>query len=125
MQPSLLIAVAAGGAVGAVGRYLVVSGIGHWIGQGFPWGTLAVNVLGCFGIGFLAALGDARLTSEGVRLFLMVGLLGGFTTFSALGFETFALWRDGDAGRALANALVHLVLGLAAVTLGWSLAATR
>jgi len=89
----------------------------------FPWGTLLVNVTGCFAIGFLAALADERgpLGPTG-RLFWMVGVLGGFTTFSTFGYETFALAREGSHALALGNTLAQIVLGLGAVWAGVVLA---
>jgi fluoride exporter len=85
-------------------------------------GTLAVNVLGCLVIGFLGGLAEARqvLTPEG-RLFLMLGFLGGFTTFSSFGYETLSLARGGEGTRALVNVALHLVLGLSAVVAGQQL----
>jgi CrcB protein len=84
----------------------------------FPWGTLAVNLTGCFAIGVLATLADARVISPTLRLFLVTGLLGGFTTFSAFGMETFQLIQDGRAAAAAANAAASVVIGVAAVAAG-------
>ena len=85
----------------------------------FPYGTLAVNALGCLLIGFLAGLAETRaaLTSE-LRLFLFVGILGGFTTFSSFALETFALARDTQSVAALVNIGLQLALGLLAVWIG-------
>lgn len=89
----------------------------------FPFGTLAVNVLGCAAIGFLAELADHRGAISGeTRAFLIVGILGGFTTFSAFGNETMNLLRDGELLLACGNIVGHTVLGLAAVWLGYSTA---
>jgi CrcB protein len=80
-----------------------------------------VNVAGCLLIGAAAAAADTRqLLSPEARLFLMVGVLGGFTTFSTFGYETLALARDGEALRAAANVITHVVLGLAAVWAGYA-----
>lgn len=89
----------------------------------FPFGTLAVNIVGCALIGFLAELADHRgvITGE-TRAFLIVGILGGFTTFSAFGNETMNLLRDGELLLAGGNIVSHTVLGLAAVWLGYSTA---
>lgn len=85
----------------------------------FPWGTLAVNIGGCFVIGLLFGLGETRqLFSPQARLFLLVGVLGGFTTFSTFGLESFNLLRDGEAARALANVALHIIVGLGAVWAG-------
>jgi fluoride exporter len=115
-----LLWVGIGGFVGSVLRYLVAG----WVqtgsrSVGFPFGTLAVNVLGCLAIGGLSYLADARgvLNAE-TRLLLMVGLLGGFTTFSTFGNETFNLFRDGETMIALANVAANIVLCLAAVWAG-------
>lgn len=82
----------------------------------FPYGTLAVNLIGCFLIGFLSQLAESRgvFTAES-RTFVFIGILGGFTTFSAFGNETMNLWREGDNTLALANVAAHLILGLGAV----------
>ena len=113
-----------GGFFGSALRYLVGLGMQSWGDRaGFPIGTLAVNVGGCLAIGVLAHLADARgLLSPQATLFVMVGLLGGFTTFSSFGNETFNLWRAGGMSAALVNAAVQIVLGIGAVWLGRFLA---
>lgn len=115
-----ILLVGAGGFIGSVLRYLV-SG---WVQQAsrsvdFPFGTLAVNVIGCFIIGILAQLAESRgvFTSES-RLFVFTGLLGGFTTFSSFGNETLNLARDSQLMNAFANVGANLVIGLFAVWLG-------
>jgi fluoride exporter len=115
--------IAAGSALGGVLRYLM-QGWGQALTAGaFPIGTLLVNVLGCFLIGFLnAAFTGPRLIREEYRIALTVGILGGFTTFSAFGWETFALANDGQGVRALFNLLLSVTLGLAAVWGGYRLA---
>ena len=93
----MLIAIAAGGAVGALARYLLSSQITHWIGPGFPWGILVVNVVGCFAMGIIAELGALTLNlSPEVRAFLTTGVLGGFTTFSAFALDSAVLIERGD-----------------------------
>jgi CrcB protein len=89
----------------------------------FPAGTLAVNLIGCFAVGLLAALFEERLVA-GVewRAFVLIGVLGGFTTFSTFGFETVALVRAGSLLLAAANALGSVALGLVGVVLGLALA---
>ena len=115
--------VAAGGAVGATARYVLGGAVQRAAGIPFPLGTLVVNVLGCLCIGALTAVAErgAGLSTE-ARLFLIVGILGGFTTFSAYGVETYGLLRNGAVGAALANALGSVVLGLGAVWAGHTVA---
>ena len=89
----------------------------------FPYGTLTVNVVGCFLIGVVGGVAAYRGAFDPqLRLFLVVGLLGGFTTFSAFGFEAFVLGRERELAKALATIALHLTLGLAAVWLGYRLA---
>ena len=85
----------------------------------FPYGTLAVNLFGCLAIGFLSQLAETRgvFTAE-VRTLVFVGVLGGFTTFSAFGNETINLWREGENALALINVGAHLALCLGAVWIG-------
>lgn len=119
----ILLLVAAGGAVGALLRY-VLAGWGQRLTVGtFPVGTLLVNLVGCFAIGYLAAVfaGPWLLRSE-LKVALLVGLLGGFTTFSSYAFETFALLAEGRALPALANVLLSNLVGLFAVWVGYRLA---
>jgi CrcB protein len=119
-----LLIIGLGGFVGTVLRYvmsgLVQSGAGS---SAFPWGTLTINVLGCFGIGLLAELSEARgfLRPE-MRGFLMVGILGGFTTFSAFANETVNAMRDAAMATAVLNVLTSVGLGLVAVWAGRMLA---
>lgn len=119
MQPSLLIAVAAGGAVGAVGRYLVVSGVGHWIGHGFPWGTLIVNVLGSIAMGVLVeVMAVVWSPSPEVRALLVVGVLGAFTTFSTFSLDVVVLIDRGELLPALAYILASVVVCVAGLYAG-------
>lgn len=119
-----ILLVGIGGFIGSVLRYLA-SGLVQDLSKSvsFPFGTLAVNVMGCFVIGFLAHLAESRglFTTES-RSFVFVGILGGFTTYSAFGNETVNLWRDGENSFMFANILAHLILGLGAVWLGRILA---
>jgi CrcB protein len=119
-----LLLAAAGGALGSLARYVVSGLVDDWYGRGdFPFGTLAVNVVGCLVIGVLTHLAEAhKLLSTEARVFLVVGILGGFTTFSSFGNDTVNLWRTGQMGRALLNVGAQLVLGLGAVWLGHVLA---
>ncbi len=112
--------VALGGALGSVCRYL----LSIWTQSAtqsidFPYGTLAVNLIGCFVIGILAQLAETRSAfSSESRVFLFVGVLGGFTTFSSFGNETINLLKDGEMLNALANIAANVILGLTLVWLG-------
>ena len=115
--------VAGGSAVGGVARYVLAAQVDArllacW--PGFPWGTFLVNALGCLAIGLLAPWSD----TPGVRLGLMVGVLGGFTTFSAFGLQTWTLVQQGAALQALSYAAASLLVCLGAVALGMLLGRT-
>jgi fluoride exporter len=116
--------IAAGGALGSVLRYAVQGWVGQQIaGRSFPIGTIVVNISGCLIIGLLAGFFDGpQLVPEEYRLGLLIGVLGGYTTFSSFGLETFRLANDGEFFLALANVLVSCVVGLAAVWVGYRLA---
>jgi fluoride exporter len=119
--------VGAGGFCGAVLRF-TLGGIVHRAlpATAFPYGTIAVNLLGCFAIGWLMGLGESRqLFGPALRGFLFVGLLGGFTTFSTFGYETFALLRDQAMFSALVSVSVQLVVGIALVAAGYTLGMGR
>ena len=113
--------VGAGGFLGAAARYGVVVAVGKLVSQpAFPWGVLAANVAGSFIIGILAGIGDSRhIWSEQARLFLFIGLLGGFTTFSSISNDTLALLRASNYVSALGNVGLSLALGLTAVAVGY------
>ena len=119
-----LVFVALGGALGALARY----GIGGWVydrmGEAFPWGTLVVNVLGCFLLGVAVRWLQVSAASPALRPFLTIGLLGAFTTFSTFSFETVALVQDGQWARAgvyvgasVAAGLLAMVAGTVVVTI--------
>lgn len=116
---NILLAVAAGGAIGAVGRYLVVTQVGHWLGLHYPFGTLAVNVIGSF---LLAALVEAAALAwsvgEALRAFLVVGVFGAFTTFSAFSLEVVLLFQRGEIVPALLYAAGSVVLCVLAFAAG-------
>ncbi|MES2523105.1 MAG: fluoride efflux transporter CrcB [Gemmatimonadota bacterium] len=120
-----LLLVGGGGLLGSVARYLVFRAIVVLSPEGsalrtFPLGTLVVNVAGCFAIGALLAAGERGPGwSESARLFLLTGVLGGFTTFSAFGLDTFTLAREGRVLVAAANVLLQVVCGLVAVWAGF------
>ena len=114
--------VGAGGLIGSVLRYL----IGAWVQSAsgnswIPYGTLTVNVAGCFLIGLIAGLAETRqFLGEGTRALVLFGLLGGFTTFSAFGYETIAMVREDHMAAAAANVVLQVALGLTAVWIGLS-----
>ena len=111
--------IAIGGAIGALLRY-ALSGVAYkYMGSGFPWGTLCVNLIGAFAIGILWGLSEKTTISSDFRTFAFIGILGSFTTFSTYGLETFNLFRDGEIKLALANVLVTNVLGIALVISGF------
>jgi CrcB protein len=113
--------VALGGALGSVARYGCSGLAVRWLGPQFPWGTLFVNVSGSLAIGVLAALatGGRSLVEGDVRAFLIVGVLGGFTTFSSFSLDTLNLARAGQLGAASANVALSVVVCLVAVWLGF------
>ena len=111
--------VAAGGAIGAAARYLVGLWIVSRLGTGFPWGTFFVNATGSFLIGIILVLVEGGALPAGARLFLAVGILGGYTTFSSFSYETLQLLAcGGNVGPVLFNAFGQLLVGLLAVYLG-------
>ena len=109
-----------GGFVGATGRFLVASLVQRWSGGSlYPYGTLAVNVVGCLIIGLLGGLDQSRqLFGPAARSFIFIGVLGGFTTFSSFGYETLNLAQSGQSQAALLNVALQLGLGLGAAWLG-------
>lgn len=110
--------VAIGGALGAAARYLAGLWIVARLGAGFPWGTFFVNVTGSFLIGIVLVLVERGTLPTEARLFLAVGILGGYTTFSSFSYETLQLLNGGNVGPVLLNAFGQLFIGLLAVYLG-------
>jgi CrcB protein len=118
--------IAIGSALGGMARYWCSGVAARLIGETFPWGTLIVNVVGSFVIGFFATLTgpDGRVfASSAARQFVMIGFCGGYTTFSSFSIQTLALVQDGDWLRAGGNVVASVVLCLLAVWLGYALAA--
>ena len=116
-----VVLIAAAGALGALARY----GLAGWVqarGAAFPWGTLLVNVLGSFLLGFLFRTLEAIAATPELRQALTVGFLGSFTTFSAFSFELVGLVQGGDWGRALLYATGSVLLGVLAAAAGLGLA---
>ena len=116
-----ILAVAFGGALGSTARYLAVTVIGRCLpGIDFPYGTLTVNVIGCFLIAFIGGLATDKIPLNAeARFFIFTGILGGFTTFSAFGYETFYFLKTSHFYLALFNILANCLLGLGAVGLGY------
>lgn len=117
-----LLLIAAGGACGALLRY-VLSGLTYRVlDETFPWGTLVVNVFGCLLIGVLWATSERVAFSPNASIFVFTGTLGAFTTFSTYGLESINLLRDGEIGLGLANIVASNLVGLAAVLIGFGVA---
>ena len=118
LQKTIFIALA--GLVGTLIRYWLATFVARQYGENFPWGTLIVNLIGSFLAGALYHLAEERLLiSPALRTVLLIGLLGGFTTFSSYGLQTFTLLRDGQIGLATLNVAASNVLGLLMVWAGY------
>jgi CrcB protein len=119
-----VLAVAIGGSVGSVVRFLTGYYFATWYGTSFPWATLFVNVAGSLWLGFIATLAIQKpgAIDPVLRLALTAGFAGGFTTFSTFAFETLSLYDRGDNTLALANMALNLIVGIASVWLGIILA---
>lgn len=114
-----VIAIAIGGAAGSVLRYWMSTAVYHSLGRAFPYGTLAVNVLGCLLMGVLFVVFTERGPGDGVlRAGILIGVLGGFTTFSAFSMETFILIEEGALLKALLNMAASLTLCIVATWVG-------
>lgn len=101
-----------GGTTGTVARYFLAGVVYKYAGAGFPYGTMIVNITGCFILGLLVSLSEKKfLLSPDARLLLMIGFCGAFTTFSTLIFETDNLVRNGQALRAFINIFISIILG--------------
>lgn len=122
-----LLLVATGGAIGSVARWRVSGWVLHQaVDWRFPIGTFVVNVLGCLIVGVLAGLAIKEdFFSTDQRLLLFTGVMGGFTTFSAFGLETFYLLRRGEYLMAGSNMVLSMVVGMAALWVGYQLIASR
>lgn len=118
-----LLLIALGGALGSVCRYGLSTVVQRLSSPFFPYGTFAVNVLGCLVFGVIMGAARQRFVlGPPERAFLLIGILGGFTTFSTFTYETFALLQDGEFGRALLNAGGQVVCGLIALWAGYVVA---
>ncbi len=118
MKAILLVAI--GGAIGSVMRYSVAVMLKYIYANEFPWHTFTVNIVGCFFIGLIFSWSLQSISFENIRLFLMIGILGGFTTYSSFGLETFDLLKQGKIVIALAYMIATNILGLIAVYFGYS-----
>jgi fluoride exporter len=116
-----IIAIGTGSFIGGVLRYLLSQFIDAKFPSAFPFGTLCVNVAGCFAIGMVFALADTSYINDDWRLFLATGICGGFTTFSAFSNETFGLLREGEIWKAAGYVLASIVLGLLATFMGFTI----
>ena len=119
--------VALGGAIGSVARFWCSGLVANALGQPFPWGTLVVNIAGSLVIGFTATLTgpDGRMfVPSDVRTFIMVGICGGYTTFSSFSLQTLALMQDGEWFQAGGNVVLSVVLCMVSVWIGHVLAAS-
>ncbi|MDZ4844333.1 MAG: fluoride efflux transporter CrcB [Chitinophagales bacterium] len=114
----ILLLVGAGGFIGSVLRYLAAQFVQNKFLSAFPFGTLSVNVIGCFAIGIIFALAEKGNLSAEWRLFLATGICGGFTTFSAFSIETISLMKEGQMTGAFLYILASIALGLGATFLG-------
>jgi CrcB protein len=115
-----------GGALGSIGRYWMAMAVAMVTGSAFPWGTILINILGSFIIGFFGTLttsGGTLTVPSDARVFVMVGICGGFTTFSSFSLQTLDLAREGRWGPALGNIGLSVALCLLAVTAGYAAAA--
>jgi fluoride exporter len=115
-----IILVALGGAIGSLMRYFVALLLKNFYSGEFPWHTFTVNIIGCFFIGLVFSWSLQNISFENIRLFLMVGILGGFTTYSSFGLETFDLIKQGKIIIALAYIFTTNAVGLIAVFSGYS-----
>jgi CrcB protein len=119
----LYLLVAAGGALGSIGRYWMAGAVARLTGAGFPWGTILINILGSFVIGWLAGFTAYGRPQGNVPLqaFAMTGLCGGFTTFSAFSLQTLELLQAGAVGAAAANVGISLLLCITGTAAGLAL----
>ena len=117
-----LVLVAMGGAIGSTLRYLLDGEVYRWLPATFPYGTFVVNVVGCGIFGLLVGIGEQQLiVGSPARTFLLIGVIGGFTTFSSFAFETVQLLRDGEWWLGAVNTIGQVVIGFAALWAGFSL----
>jgi CrcB protein len=117
--------IALGGALGSITRYWIAGAVAERVGEQFPWGTILINITGSFLIGLffgLTGMEGRWLATPNTRAFLLVGICGGYTTFSSFSLQTLVLMRNGEWFRAGANCVISVILCLIAVWLGHTLA---
>jgi len=114
----MVVALSVGGALGVNARHWMAIWVRGWAVTRFPWGTFLINVTGSFAIGFLAMTLERWVRTPELRLMVITGFLGGYTTFSAYSLETLLLWERGEPIRALAYLAGSALTGFTAVTLG-------
>ena len=115
------IAVVVGGALGAVARYLMMIGVGHWFGHGFPFATVLINIIGAFLLGSFVQISALFWSpSPELRIFITVGVLGSFTTFSTLALDVYMLWGRGEVIEATGYVAVSIIFGIVAFFTGVS-----
>lgn len=119
---------ALGGAIGSLGRVVISSLVARWTGEQYPFGTIVVNVTGAFLMGILAGFGQSEpgklIFSEPARTFLMIGVLGGYTTFSSFSLQTFLLLEQGNLLGAFLNVFLSVLLCVAGTWAGFMLVRT-
>lgn len=121
MTSRIFLLIGAGGFIGSVSRYLLSKFLQNKFLSSFPFGTLGVNIIGCFLIGVVLSLSERTSMSTEWRLFLATGICGGFTTFSAFSNETFGLLRDGQLLYASVYITASVFLGVLATFIGYSI----
>ena len=114
-----LFLIALGGGIGSVLRFLVSSSIHNWFDKVFFWGTISVNIIGSFLIGIAWAFFEQHYEQDNLRFFIMIGLLGGFTTFSSFSLETISLFKNGDIKMAISYILISNIGGIATAFLSY------
>ena len=117
-----LVVIGFGGAIGAISRYLLSGWVHSFMGASFPWGTFVVNMVGSFVIGFCGGIVEEVTLSQNMKLFIFMGLLGSFTTFSTFSYENFQMVRDGEYGFIAANVGASIFVGFVMVFAGIILA---
>ena len=117
MNLSIILSVAVGGMIGALGRFFISAYVNRWLGSSFAYGTLTVNILGSFLIGFLFLYFE-QVISPNLKSMLMTGLLGALTTFSTFSLETLIMVQEGLYAKALLNIVLNVVLSLTATIFG-------